>query len=321
MEHINDPNLNEIVLDPHVNQNSSRDQDSSAIQYPSYHFNFQIPDNPIPDNPKSFTKKMFELLSSSALGAGFGYLFGGFIKVLVDLAKIGINEMQKQSEKERIDKYIGINEYNLSGLSVGIVVGCITWLCVNEYARQTREREIEINAVQDIVDSDENNNFNGALNREVVSININDDRNLMISAEIILKGSALPDFGSQSGRSVMILGGGNLSDGGLDLNSNGGNVNLRENVNTTRSRGASLEPIAENEILDVSIHNEVALENPNQSIVNPNQQSLASPRGVIINIRNSQAVEEGGIAPLQRGFVLRVVRAIENIDISDGRSQ
>lgn len=97
----------------------------------------------------------FKIISSTVLGAGVGYLAGGMIKVIVDLSKKGIEEIQKQSQeeglKENAKRYIGLNEFTISGLSLGAIIGVVTCLTVIECIRLRNEREMELRAVRNIV--------------------------------------------------------------------------------------------------------------------------------------------------------------------------
>jgi len=81
---------------------------------------------------KTFLREFAECISSSALGAGVGYLFGGLLKTLVDLSKIGMVEMQKHSTEENAKKYIGINEYTTTGISFGLILGAGGYLFLSE---------------------------------------------------------------------------------------------------------------------------------------------------------------------------------------------
>jgi hypothetical protein len=173
---------------------------------------------------KTFLREFAECISSSALGAGVGYLFGGLLKTLVDLSKIGMVEMQKQKQEERNEKYIGVNEYTASGLSMGIVIGSVTYLCISEFIRQRNEREMELQAVRDNVA--ENDNFNGALSErqevritnnregrtEIVNGIANGDNQIsLVGAEITINGDARSDL-SRNPRSIMVIGEGNKNE-------------------------------------------------------------------------------------------------------------
>ena len=163
---------------------------------------------------KELLRDVVELLSSSALGAGVGYLAGGMIKVIVDLAKNGITEVQKKSQEEGLQentsRYIGINDYTVTGLSIGATVGVLTYLCVSELIKQRKEREAELRAVRDNIA--ENDNFNGALSgRQVNRIVLNGGANSehyghVIEGEITYEnGGSLPD-GNRNPQSIMTIG-------------------------------------------------------------------------------------------------------------------
>jgi hypothetical protein len=163
---------------------------------------------------KELLRDVVELLSSSALGAGVGYLAGGMIKVIVDLAKNGITEVQKKSQEEGLQentsRYIGINDYTVTGISFGATVGVLTYLCVSELIKQRKEREAELRAVRDNIA--ENDNFNGALSgRQVNRIVLNGGANSehyghVIEGEITYEnGGSLPD-GNRNPQSIMTIG-------------------------------------------------------------------------------------------------------------------
>ena len=184
----------EEILQENQNQNSSE----INIQYKG----------------KELLRDVVELLSSSALGAGVGYLAGGMIKVIVDLAKNGITEVQKKSQEEGLQentsRYIGINDYSVSGLSIGATVGVLTYLCVSELIKQRKEREAELRAVRDNIAG--NDNFNGALSgRQVNRIVLNGGANSehyghVIEGEITYEnGGSLPD-GNRNPQSIMTIG-------------------------------------------------------------------------------------------------------------------
>ena len=180
----------EEILQENQNQNSS----AINIQYKG----------------KELLRDVVELLSSSALGAGVGYLAGGMIKAIVDLSKKGMGEIQKQSQEEGLQentkRYIGLNEFTISGLSLGAMAGVITYLCVSELIKQRKEREAELRAVRDNVA--ENDNFNGALERQGVIINHQgrgevangvtngDDQMRVVGAQITVNGDARHDLGN-----------------------------------------------------------------------------------------------------------------------------
>ena len=184
----------EEILQENQNQNSSE----INIQYKG----------------KELLRDVVELLSSSALGAGVGYLAGGMIKVIVDLAKNGITEVQKKSQEEGLQentsRYIGINDYSVSGLSIGATVGVLTYLCVSDLIKQRKEREAELRAVRDNIAG--NDNFNGALSgRQVNRIVLNGGANSehyghVIEGEITYEnGGSLPD-GNRNPQSIMTIG-------------------------------------------------------------------------------------------------------------------
>lgn len=196
---------------------------------------------------KELLRDVVELLSSSALGAGVGYLAGGMIKVIVDLAKNGITEVQKKSQEEGLQentsRYIGINDYSVSGLSLGAMAGVITYLCVSELIKQRKEREAELRAVRDNVA--ENDNFNGALERQEVITNHQgrgeiangvangDDQMIVVGAEITVNGDTRNDL-KYNPRSMMAVGEGNLND-----------VNAVPIFQSRQSRKGSVAPLPE----------------------------------------------------------------------------
>ena len=164
--------------------------------------------------PKKLFVEMAELLSSSAFGAGVGYLAGGMIRVIVDLAKNGITEVQKKSQEEGLQentsRYIGINDYTVTGLSIGATVGVLTYLCVSELIKQRKEAEMELRAVREGLE--ENGNFDGALSgRQVNRIVLNGGANSehyghVIEGEITYEnGGSLPD-GNRNPQSIMTIG-------------------------------------------------------------------------------------------------------------------
>lgn len=163
---------------------------------------------------KKLFVEMAELLSSSAFGAGVGYLAGGMIRVIVDLAKNGITEVQKKSQEEGLQentsRYIGINDYTVTGLSIGATVGALTYLCVSELIKQRKEAEMELRDIREGLE--ENGNFDGALSgRQVNRIVLNGGANSehyghVIEGEITYEnGGSLPD-GNRNPQSIMTIG-------------------------------------------------------------------------------------------------------------------
>ena len=200
---------------------------------------------------KELLRDVVELLSSSALGAGVGYLAGGMIKVIVDLAKNGITEVQKKSQEEGLQentsRYIGINDYTVTGLSIGATVGALTYLCVSELIKQKKEREAELRAVRDNIA--ENDNFDGALERQGVITNhqgrgeiangiANGDNQIrLVGAEITVNGDTRDDL-NRNPRNMMAVGGGNLND-----------RNAVSIFQSQQSRECSVAPLPEEEEL------------------------------------------------------------------------
>ena len=221
----------EEILQENQNQNSS----AINIQYKG----------------KELLRDVVELLSSSALGAGVGYLAGGMIKAIVDLSKKGMGEIQKQSQEEGLQentkRYIGLNEFTISGLSLGAMAGVITYLCVSELIKQRKEREAELRAVRDNVA--ENDNFNGALERQGVIINhqgrgevangvTNGDHQIrVVGAEITVNGDTRNDL-NRNPRNMMAVGEGNLNV-----------VNAVSIFQSRQSREGSVAPFPEEEEL------------------------------------------------------------------------
>ena len=196
---------------------------------------------------KKLFVEMAELLSSSAFGAGVGYLAGGMIKAIVDLAKNGITEVQKKSQEEGLQentsRYIGINDYTVTGLSIGATVGVLTYLCVSELIKQRKEREAELRAVRDNIA--ENDNFNGALSErqevritnhreggvEIANGVANGDHQMrLVGAEITVNGDARHDL-NRNPRHIMAVGEGDMN-----------NRNVGSIFQLSRSREASNEP-------------------------------------------------------------------------------
>jgi hypothetical protein len=273
-------------------------------------------------------KNLFLNISSSALGAGVGYLFGGLIKTLVDLSKIGMDEIQKNSMEENTKKYIGVNEYTISGLSMGMVIGAVTYVCISEFIRQRNEREEELQAVRrDIAESD---NFRGALSerREVVNGNraeaqvneisgsiVNGDNQMsLVGADITINGDARSDLNGNP-RSIMIVGEGIRNDENLTSifqlassrevsvdnlssfdGSSGGFANLSPNIVFVMRPRGERQPVE-------NLYNGSG--QGQASIVG--DSSLASPRG---NFSGSQ-VEERRVEGKSGKFVLNLVKAIE----------
>jgi hypothetical protein len=162
--------------------------------------------------------EMGELLSSSALGAGMGYLLGGLMRTVVDLAKEGILELQKRSKEENEQRYMGINEYTVSGLSLGSMIGVVTYIFVSELIKQRNEREMELQAVRDNIA--ENDNFNGALSErqevritnhlggraEITNGIANGDNQMrLVGADITVNGDARHDL-NRNPQSIMTIG-------------------------------------------------------------------------------------------------------------------
>ena len=188
---------------------------------------------------KSLCLDVAGLLCSSAVGAGVGYLAGGMIKAIVDLAKNGITEVQKKSQEEGLQentsRYIGINDYSVSGLSIGATVGVLTYLCVSDLIKQRKEREADLRAVRDNIAG--NDNFNGALSgRQVNRIVLNGGANSehyghVIEGEITYEnGGSLPD-GNRNPQSIMTIG-----------------MRFQE-TNSMQSREGSIAPFPEEEEL------------------------------------------------------------------------
>jgi hypothetical protein len=206
------------------------------------------------NNPAIVQKKLFyemaELLSSSAFGAGVGYLAGGMIKAIVDLAKNGITVVQKKSQEEGLQentsRYIGINEFTITGISLGSTIGMITYLFVSELIKQKKEREAELRAVRDNIA--ENDNFNGALERQGVINNhqgqgeiangvANDDYQIrLVGADITVNGDARNDL-NRNPRNMMAVGEGNLN-----------NVNAVSIFQSRQPREGSLAPLPKEEL-------------------------------------------------------------------------
>ena len=196
---------------------------------------------------KSLCLDVAGLLCSSAVGAGVGYLAGGMIKAIVDLAKNGITEVQKKSQEEGLQentsRYIGINDYTVTGISFGATVGVLTYLCVSELIKQRKEREAELRAVRDNIA--ENDNFNGALSErqevritnhreggvEIVNGVANGDHQMrLVGAEITVNGDARHDL-NRNPRHIMAVGEGDMN-----------NRNVGSIFQLSRSREASNEP-------------------------------------------------------------------------------
>jgi hypothetical protein len=298
----NEITINPILANTATSEDSSeQNQDQNSIQ-------------------KTFLREFAECISSSALGAGVGYLFGGLLKTLVDLSKIGMVEMQKQKQEERNEKYIGVNEYTASGLSMGIVIGGVTYLCISEFIRQRNEREEELRAVRrDIAEGD---NFRGALSerREMEHVDTNagsivngDNQMSLVGADITINGDARSDL-SRNPRSIMIVGEGIRNDENLTSifqlassrevsvdnlssfdGSSGGFANLSPNIVFVRRPGES-QPVE-------NLYNGSG--QGQASIVG--DSSLVSPRG---NFSGSQ-VEERRVEGQSGKLVLSLVRAIE----------
>jgi hypothetical protein len=228
-----------------LRENSSQSPDDHEVRLEEGN-NLGENQNPRPRQAvvqKKLFYEMAELLSSSALGAGIGYLLGGLIKTFVDLSKIGIAEMQKQSTEENAKKYIGINEYTIAGISLGSMVGVVTYIFVSELIKQRNEREMELQAVRDNVA--ENDNFNGALSeRQEVRITNNrggrteitngiangDNQMRLVGADITVNGDARHDL-SRNPRHIMAVGEGNMN-----------NTNVGSIFQLARSREASVDP-------------------------------------------------------------------------------
>ena len=203
--------------------------------------------------PRKMCLELAEILSSSAFGAGIGYLFGGLIKTFVDLAKIGIAEMQKESREENAKKYIGINEYTVSGISLGSMFGVFAYMFVSELIKQRNEREMELRAVRDSVA--ENDNFNGALSErqevritnhreggvEIANGVANGDHQMrLVGAEITVNGDARHDL-NHNPRHIMAVGEGNMN-----------NRNVGSIFQLSRSREVSYEPSKSVDELNIS---------------------------------------------------------------------
>jgi VIT1/CCC1 family predicted Fe2+/Mn2+ transporter len=228
-----------------LRENSSQSPDDHEVRLEEGN-NLGENQNPRPRQAvvqKKLFYEMAELLSSSALGAGIGYLLGGLIKTFVDLSKIGIAEMQKQSTEENAKKYIGINEYTIAGISLGSMVGVVTYIFVSDLIKQRNEREMELQAVRDNVA--ENDNFNGALSdRQEVRITNHqggraeitngiangDNQMRLVGADITVNGDARHDL-SRNPRHIMAVGEGNMN-----------NTNVGSIFQLARSREASVDP-------------------------------------------------------------------------------
>ncbi len=194
----------------------------------------------------------FKIISSTVLGAGVGYLAGGMIKVIVDLSKKGIEEIQKQSQeeglKENAKRYIGLNEFTISGLSLGAIIGVVTCLTVIECIRLRNEREMELRAVRNIV-AENDIFFNGALStRQEMTINNGNSRSenesQIVGAQITFANGDTHES-QHNPVSILNLGGGNLTLQEAD--------NLISQFQSSRSRESSVESSSMHDVLR---HNE-----------------------------------------------------------------
>lgn len=176
--------------------------------------NQNSPETNIKHKNKGLLREFIELSSSSLVGAGMGYMFGGIIRSFVDLSRQGIIEIQKRSEEENAQRYLGVNEYTICGISIGSMVGVFSYLLVAEITKQRNEREAELRRIRDNIAGE--NNFNGALSvRQEVTIangvSNGDDRGHVIDVEITVNGDARYDLGNNP-RNMMVIGEGNLNN-------------------------------------------------------------------------------------------------------------
>ena len=138
---------------------------------------------------------------------------------------------------------MGINEYTISGISLGSMVGVVAYIFVSELIKQRNEREMELQAVRDNVA--ENDNFNGALSErqevritnhqggraEITNGIANGDNQMrLVGADITVNGDARHDLNSNP-RHIMAIGGGNMN-----------NTNVGSIFQLARSREASVDP-------------------------------------------------------------------------------
>jgi hypothetical protein len=207
-------NQSEIILEE--GNNLSENQSSNSIQKQNQNSKTEQV-----VTKKSLCLDIVGLLCLSSLSAGVGYLLGGLIRTFVDLSKGGILELQKRSKEENEQRYIGVNDYTVAGLSLGGAVGVFTYLFALEYIKQRNEREAELRAVRDNIA--ENDNFNGALERQGVVINhqgqgeiangvTNGDHQMrLVGAEITVNGDARNDL-SRNPRHIMAVGEGNMNN-------------------------------------------------------------------------------------------------------------
>lgn len=217
---------------------------------------------------KGLALEIFEFTSSSGFGAGVGYLMGGLIKTIVDLSKRGMEEMQKQAQEEGLQenskRYIGINEFTISGLSLGAMAGMITYLFVTELIKQRKETEMELRAVREGLE--ENGNFDGALSgRQVNRIVINGGTNgenygHVIEGEITYEnGGSLPD-GNRNPQSIMTIG-----------------MRFQE-ANSMQSREGSVAPFLEKDELQYKEFEKKLKEVRENSKILKNEESLSEEK-------------------------------------------
>jgi hypothetical protein len=221
-----------------------RDEDRTEIREDSQ-------ENPNPNSSqtniqnkkKGLLREVVELSASSLVGAGMGYMFGGVIRAFVDLSKQGIVEIQKRSEEENAQRYLGINEYTICGISFGSMVGVFSYLLVAEIIKQRNEREAELKQIRDNIAGEDN--FNGALSvRQEVAIpngiGNGDDRGRVIDAELTVNGDTRHDLGNNP-RNMMVVGEGNLN-----------NVNAVSIFQSRQSREGSVENFSSTDELNLN---------------------------------------------------------------------
>lgn len=154
-------------------------------------------------------REVLKIAGTGILGSGLGYLAGSLTSYIVDLARNGLNEVQKRSEEDRAQLYFNSNIFSLSGLSIGLVAGISSYVLFKEILRQEQERSTELRAVQENLTENYERNFAGALSSHRI-IDIHSNIKSEVSAQIEFgNGDVLRQHNPFT---ILVLGGGNQDE-------------------------------------------------------------------------------------------------------------
>lgn len=150
-----------------------------------------------------------EYSSSVLISGGIGYLMGSFVALVVDLANNGIAILQKRTEKEKAETYLNSNLFSLSGLAIGSVVGMSSYIVVSELLRQRRERNSELQSVQENLNQNQSEGFPGVFGRES-NLTIGLEQKDSVRVQVLFGDGA--DLPPHNPPSILVLGGGTQTE-------------------------------------------------------------------------------------------------------------